>query len=227
MDIRINGAHNLRLATNVIALLLLASASLAQNPPATSPPDSSQSPPAAEGKDIGGFHVTQSIELGGRISEVNGSQAMYDTLVNYQTGARILAQDLTMQSLDHHDVFDTLTLSTFGWGGDPEQAARLRVAKFGWYNFSYSYQHMQNYFDYDLLANPLNPAAGANPFIPILNSPHSYYNRQNLYNYDLVILPMHCISFRINYNRNRISGPSFSSVHQGTESSTMRTGTVR
>ena len=96
-----------------------------------------------------------------------------------------------MQSLTHHDIFDTLTLNSFGWGGDPEQAARLRISKYGWYNFSGSYQHMQNYFDYDLLANPLNPAAGASPFIPILTSPHSFYDRQNLYNFDLVILPMH------------------------------------
>ena len=179
-------------------------------------PDASSAPP--EGKDIGGFHVTQSIEFGGRISEVSGSQEMYDTLVNQQSGARILEQSLSMQSLTHHDLFDTLTLNSFGFGGDPEQAMRLRVSKYGWYNFSGSYQHMQNYFDYNLLANPLNPAAGASPFIPILNSPHSFYNRQNLYNYDLVILPMHRISFRVDYNRNRISGPSFSSVHQGTDS---------
>ena len=167
MDIRTNGARLLRLGITVVGLFL-ASASLAQNPPATPPPDTTQSPPAAEGKDIGGYHVTQSIELGGRISEVNGSQAMYDTLVNYQTGARILEQSLTMQSLSHQDIFDTLTVSSFGWGGDPEQAARMRVAKYGWYNFSASYQHMQNYFDYNLLANPLNPSAGANPYIPFL-----------------------------------------------------------
>ena len=209
--------------------LLLASAALyailcslgfAQNPPSSQTPQSPPIPPPAtgEGKDIGGFHVTQSIELGGRINEVTGSEAMYDTLVNYQTGARILEQSLTMQSLTHQDVFDTLTLDSFGWGGDPEQALRLRVAKYRWYNFSASYQHMQNYFDYDLLANPLNPAAGANPFIPILTSPHAFYDRQNLYNYDLVLLPMRRISFRFDYNRNRISGPSFSSVHQGTDS---------
>ena len=29
---------------------------------------------------------------------------------------------------------------------------------------------------------------------------------------------MHRLSFRVDYNRNRITGPSFSSVHQGTES---------
>ena len=75
---------------------------------------------------------------------------------------------------------------------------------------------MQNYFDYDLFANPLNPPSGK-PFLPILNSPHGYYNRQNLYNYDLVVLPMHRLSFRADYNRNRFAGPAFSSVHEGTE----------
>ena len=78
-----------------------------------------------EGKDIGGFHVTQSIEFGGRINNTTGSTAMYDTLVNYQSGARILEQSLTMQAKDQEEIFDTLTFSSFGWGGDPEQAARL------------------------------------------------------------------------------------------------------
>lgn len=203
----------------MLALVLLAGRASAQNPPASSTPPTPPST-ADEGKDIGGFHVTQSIELGGRIAEINGSQAMYDTLVNQQTGARILEQSLTMQSLTHQDIFDTLTLNSFGWGGDPEQAARMRISKYGWYNFSASYQHMQNYFDYNLFANPLNPPSGGTPFIPILTSPHSFYNRQNLYNYDLVVLPMHRISFFVDYNRNRITGPSFSSIHQGTEALT-------
>ncbi len=218
MGIQTIGAYFFRF-TVVAAGLLLAVSMFAQtattppNPP--SPPDT---PPSTdEGKDIGGYHVTQSIEIGGRISEVTGSQPMYDTLVNDQTGARILEQSLTMQSLTHQDIFDTLTLNSFGWGGDPEQAARLRIAKYGWYTFSGSYQHMQNYFDYDLFANPLNPPSGS-PFIPILTSPHSYYDRQNLYNFDIVLFPMKRLSFRVDYNRNRITGPSFSSVHQGTES---------
>ena len=94
---------------------------------------------AAEGKKIGDFQVTQSIELGGRISEVNGSQPMYGTVVNDQSGVRLLGQSLTMQSLTHEDIFDTLTLNSFGWGGDPQQAARLRVSKYRWYTFSGSY----------------------------------------------------------------------------------------
>ena len=72
--------------------------------------------------------MTQSVEFGGRISDVSGSQAMYDTLVNNQSGARLLEQSLTMRSLTHEDLFDSLTLDSFGWGGDPEQAARMRIS---------------------------------------------------------------------------------------------------
>src|SRR5208283_1090453 len=98
------GASSFRLAMMVVCLLLATAAS-AQNPPT---PASSPSPPPSgdEGKEIGGFRVTQSIELGGRITEVTGSQAMYDTLIDQQTGVRILEQSLTMQSLTHQDVFD-------------------------------------------------------------------------------------------------------------------------
>ena len=199
------------------ACLCLASASFAQSAGQSAASMSTNSDSDQnEGKKIGDFQVTQSIEIGGRINEVTGSEAMYDTLENYQSGARILDQSLTMRSLTHEDIFDTLTLSSFGFGGDPEQAARLRVAKYHWYTFSGSYQYIQNYFDYDLFANPLNPPTGM-PYLPILNSPHGYYNRQKLYNYDLVVLPMHRLSFRASYNRNRFQGPSFSSLHIGTE----------
>jgi hypothetical protein len=214
------GAHSARLAV-VLACLFLVNGAFAQSSGQTPSAAPSPSSGADEGKEIGGYQVNQSFELGGRIAEITGSQAMYDTLVNYQTGARLLEQSLTMRSLTHEDIFDTLTLNSFGWGGDPEQAARLRVAKYRWYNFSFSYQKMQNYFDYDLLANPLNPNPPAgNPSVPILNSPHSFFDRQNLYNYDLVLLPMHRLSFRVDYNHNRIIGPSLSSVHVGTDALT-------
>ena len=198
------------------ACLILVNGTVAQNPGQTSSAASvDTSSDSTEGKRVGDFQVTQSIEVGGRISDVTGSQAMYDTLANYQSGARILEQSLTMQSLTHEDVFDTLTLNSFGWGGDPEQAARMRIAKYKWYIFSGSYQHIQNYFNYDLFANPLNPPTGGTPFIPILNSPHAYFNTQNLYNFDLVLLPTQPISFRVDYNRNRFIGPSLQQYPRG------------
>jgi hypothetical protein len=212
------GASSFRLVTSLACLLLLGS-SFAQSGQTQSQTSSGSTSGTGEGKQIGDFQVTQSIEVGGRISEVSGSQPMYDTLVNYQTGARILEQSLVMRSMTHQDLFDTLTLSSFGWGGDPEQAARLRIAKYQWYTFSGTYQHIQNYFDYDLFANPLNPPTGS-PFVPILYSPHGYYNRQKLYNFDLVLFPTQRVSFRLDYNRNRFIGPAFSSIHEGTDALT-------
>ena len=80
-------------------------------------------PPAEpDGITSGGYQIHSSIELGYRSTDVTGSGDMYDTLVNLQTGPRILDQTLTMQSVDHQGLlFDDLYLNSFGWGGDPEQ----------------------------------------------------------------------------------------------------------
>ncbi|HME31568.1 MAG TPA: hypothetical protein VKG65_02335 [Terriglobales bacterium] len=70
------GAYSFGLAV-VVACLFLLSSALAQSSGQTqSPAPASPPPAAAEGKEIGGFQVTQSIELGGRIAEVTGSQPM-------------------------------------------------------------------------------------------------------------------------------------------------------
>ncbi len=45
-----------------------------------------------------------SVELGYRSNDLTGSGDMYDTLVNLQTGPRILDQTLSMQSLDHQGL---------------------------------------------------------------------------------------------------------------------------
>src|SRR5215471_6563637 len=100
------------LKTALIAASLLLGGGLAAQDQSSNP-DAGLSP-ESEGKDVGSFHVTQSITFGGRISSVTGSQAMYDTLLNYQSGARVLEQSLTMQSTTHQDIFDTLTLNSFG-----------------------------------------------------------------------------------------------------------------
>ena len=70
----------------------------------------------------GGYTCSQSIEFGGRITETNGNQQMYDTLVNLQSGPRLLGQELSMRSMNHTGaLFDNLYLSSFGLGGDPER----------------------------------------------------------------------------------------------------------
>jgi hypothetical protein len=165
----------------------------------------------------GGYAVHSSIEVGYRYNNVTGSGSMYDTLVNLHSGPRILDETLSMQSLDHQGVlFDDLFVNSFGWGGDPNNALRIRADKNKWYNLQGSFRRDQNFFNYDLLANPLNPPSST-PSIPTLNSPHEFETRRRMSDVDLTLLPQSRVSFRLGYSRNNMTGPSFSSVHEGTD----------
>jgi hypothetical protein len=167
----------------------------------------------------GGYLIHQSIELGYRSSDVSGSGDMYDTLVNLQTGPRLLDQTLMMQSVDHQGLlFDDLYLNSFGWGGDPNNALRLRADKNKWYNLQGSFRRDQYFSDYDLWANPLNPPTST-PSIPILNSPHEFDTTRRMSDVDLTLLPQSRVSFRLGFSHNNMTGPSYSSIHEGTEAS--------
>jgi hypothetical protein len=206
-------------------IVLLPETLFAQTPTASPTP----APPAEpDGVTRGGYLVHQSIELGYRSTDVTGSGDMYDTLVNLQTGPRILDQTLTMQSVDHQGLlFDDLYLNSFGWGGDPNNALRLRADKNKWYNLQGSFRRDQYFSDYDLLANPLNPPpppapGGSTPSIPILTSPHEFDTTRRMSDVDLTLLPQSAVSFRLGYSHNNMTGPSYSSIHEGTEASLLQ-----
>src|ERR1700691_5477687 len=229
--------HSLRAAA-VAALLCAVIVSypeivVAQTPAANPAPVPTASPtpaPPAEpdGMTRGGYQIHSSVELGYRSTDVTGSGDMYDTLVNLQTGPRILDQTLTMQSVDHQGLlFDDLYLNSFGWGGDPNNALRLRADKNKWYNLQGSFRRDQYFSDYDLLANPLNPPpppapGGSTPSIPILNSPHQFATTRRMSDVDLILLPQSRVSFRLGYSHNNMTGPSYSSIHEGTEASLLQ-----
>lgn len=181
---------------------------------AQSAPDPNSSP---EGVNAAGYIIHSSTEIGFRFSDVTGSNNMYDTLVNLHQGPRLLNADLSMQSPEHNGLlFDDLFISSFGWGGDPDNVLRARADKSKWYNFQASFRRDQNFFDYDLLANPLNPPTSS-PSVPILNSPHEFATTRRMTDTDLTLLPQSSLSFRLGYSRNNMTGPSFSSVHEGTD----------
>ncbi len=187
--------------------LLLAQASgSAQNP--TGEPD---------GVTRGGYQIHSSGELGYRTSDVTGSGDMYDTLVNLHQGPRLLDQTLSMQALDHQGVpFDNLYINSFGWGGDPNNALRIRADKGKWYNLVGSFRRDQNFSDFDLLVNPLNPPTST-PSIPALNSPHLFDTVRRMSDVDLTLLPQSRVSFRVGFSHNNMTGPSYSSIHEGTD----------
>jgi hypothetical protein len=194
-------------------------ASPAQAPAATTAPV-----PAAEpdGMTRAGYQIHSSVELGYRSTDVTGSGDMYDTLVNLQTGPRILDQTLTMQSVDHQGLlFDNLYLNSVGWGGDPNNYMRLRADKNRWYNLQSSFRRDQYFSDYDLLANPLNPPTST-PSIPILTSPHDFDTTRRMSDVDLTLLSQSVVSFRLGYSHNNMTGPSYSSIHEGTEGSLLQ-----
>src|SRR3984885_3730864 len=213
------------LAILLCALTMIVSAPetlFAQAPIATPTPTPAAPPaPAAaaepDGVIRGGDAIHSSAEIGYRTNDVTGSGDMYDTLVNLQTGPRLLDQTLSMQSVDHQGLlFDDLYLNSFGWGGDPNNALRLRADKNKWYNLQSSFRRDQYFSDYDLLANPLNPPTST-PSIPVLNSPHEFDTTRRMSDVDLTLLPQSRVSVRLGYSHNDMTGPSYSSVHEGTE----------
>jgi hypothetical protein len=182
-----------------------------------------------KGDDQGNYNVKQSIEFGGRFTSVSGNQEIYDTFVNLQSGPRLVGFTTEMRSLDHHaTVFDRFYFSNFGYGGDPNNVSRLRITKNKWYGFDGLFRRDENFWNYSLLANPLNPttpfANGPAGYGPpactacVLGfSPHLFSTRRKLGDYGLTLLPESKLRFRVGYSRNIVEGPGLSSIHEGTE----------
>lgn len=191
-----------------VPLMMIASIALAQQgSPAGNP----------EEKRLGNFVVHQSVDFGYRVTDVSGAnQQMYGTLVNLHDGPRLLDQTLSMQAPDHNGVgFDDLYVSSFGFGGDPNDVARARISKYKWYDFSGLFRRDWNYWNYNLLANPLNPST-SNPSVPITDSPHAWNTSHRMTDLSLTLAPQSRISVRTGYSRNIVEGPSFATIPEGT-----------
>ena len=197
-----------------------------------------------KGIDSGDYNIHQSIEFGYRASEINGNQDTYDTFENLGSGVRLFDYTLEMHSLDHKGfLFDDLSFSNFGYGGDPNDVTRLRIGKNKLYDFRVLFRRDKNFWDYNLLANPLNPASlnppgslttgcyvgpptgafpqGApaycsSPSVAINNSPHALDLVRRMQDYDLTLLPNSAVQVRLGYSRNRDEGPGFFTTDGGT-----------
>ncbi len=209
-------------------------------------------PAAPSETKLGSYIASGSFEFGGRFTDVKGAkyacapgsqdrssagfcedESMYNTFVNLHTGARLLEQTLSLRAPGNTGVlFDNLFLSSFGWGGDPNAVARLRISKSKAYNFTATFRRDQNFFNYNLLANPLNigglnaagapffnpsnislvPGTAANQFL-VANSPHYSSTVRRMGDADLTIAPLSVITVRLGYSSNRVIGPFGWSFH--------------
>ncbi len=200
---------------------------------------------AAENKgvDSGNYNIQQTVEFGYRANEVNGNRDTYDTFINLGSGVRLFDYTLDMRSLNHQGLlFDNLSFSNFGYGGDPNDVSRLHIDKNKWYDFHLLFRRDKNFWDYNLWANPLNPAAlnpvgsattgcivsppaSAHPGLPgycsspaiaSMNSPHSLDLVRRMQDYDLTLLPESRVRFRLGFSHDRDQGPGFFSTDSGT-----------
>jgi hypothetical protein len=181
---------------------------MAQDPPPPSPGDNIRY----------GYTVHQAVDLGGHVADHSGSGAVYDTMINTQSGPRVLDYSLDLRALNpaHAVLFDTLTANGFGYGGDPSSVSLLNASKGKLYDFRGSFRRSRQYFDYDLLANPLIPPAST-PFIPVLDSPHLFNTVRRITDLNLTVAPLSRVSARFGYGHSINEGPSYSNVHYGTE----------
>src|ERR1700722_5665561 len=121
----------------------------------------------------GDYNVQQTLEAGYRANWINGNQDTYDTFINLGSGVRLLDYTFDMRSLDHKGILcDNVSLSAFGLGGDPNDVVRLRIDKNKWYDFQGLFRRDKNFWDYNLFANPLNPA-NSKPALAVTSSPNA------------------------------------------------------
>ena len=140
----------------VAILTLIAGVASAQAPT----PAKADVPQAPQPIVQNGFVIHQTVDLGGHIVGVVGSGAMYDTLVNLQSGPRVLGETYTMHAVpgSKHSLVDSLTAFSTGFGGDPYNYAQLDFSKGKTYEFTGTFRRNRQYFDYDLFGNPNIPA---------------------------------------------------------------------
>lgn len=170
-----------------------------------------------EGEPAGPWVIKQSAEFGGRITDFTGNTGTWDTMVNLGTGARLMEYTLDLHSPDHKGfLFDDLNFSNFGYGGDPNDVTRVRAQKGKIYSFAGGFRRDQNIFDYNLFANPLNPATST-PNVPIINSPHEFLLTRRMSDANLNLFPVGNIRFKLGWSRVVNEGNSFSTDHQGTD----------
>jgi hypothetical protein len=192
----------------VLLVSALAMGAVAQETSSTTQEASSAS---NEGTVWNNYSVQQTFDFGARYTNLSGNAANYDTFVNLQSGARLLDYSLDMNSINHkNSLFDHLSLTGFGFGGDPNDVARLSFSKGKWYDFTGSFRRDLYLFDYNQLANPFNPSSSVPPLA--VDSLHAIDYSRRMSDFDLTLLPLSPFRFRVGYSHIREQGPSFTSV---------------
>jgi hypothetical protein len=204
----------------VSVLLAIMSSASAQNPTPTAPMPTPETKISAPD----GYAIHQTVDLGGRIVGLTGSAAMYDTLINLQSGPRVLGETFELHALPgkKNTLVDTLMAIGSGFGGDPNSFTKLDFSKGKIYEFSGMFRRDRQYFDYDLLGNPNIPGGQSIPTGPtkaptgsfawpqVEQSPVLFNTVRRMTDTSLTIFPLSRVTYRAGYSQNIFQGPSLS-----------------
>jgi hypothetical protein len=171
-----------------------------------------------------GYSSHTSVDLGGRIANIDGSGDMYGTLVNMHSGPRVQGQTFTLRALPGNKKapFDNLSASTSGFGGDPYNFAKLDAYKGKFYEFTGIFRRDRLYSNYDLLGNPNIPggmtinnvvAGKATPALawPQINeSPVKFNIVRRMTDTSLTLYPLSAFTYRLGYSHSTMEGPTLS-----------------
>jgi hypothetical protein len=210
----------------MLVLVMAAGAAIAQQPtPTPKKSDVKKVEPKAEttsaqtGEDAGDYTITSSIEIGYRGIRVDGDLNKYKSDLNYKAGPRLFDSSFLMRSKDGKGgLFDTLLVTSSGWGGDPYGQMRILAEKPKWYRFEGSYRKFKYFRFLNNIANPnwiFSPTPFSRPPNPITGE-HGFNTSTQLGDFDLTILPKNqTIRFNVGYSPERYSGPAYTSYHIG------------
>jgi len=203
---------------SVVMLLATAGIAVAQNAsPVVPAPETKFSTP-------NGYTSHHTIDVGGRATSRSGSGAMYDTLVNLQSGPRVQGETFELHALpgNKHSLVDDLSAFGTGFGGDPNIMAKVDASKSKIYEFSGMFRRGRLYSNYDLLANPNLPSGLSIPIGPsnaptgtlawpqVNKSPVMFNIVRRMTDTNLTLRPFDVFTFRLGYSHSTMEGPSLS-----------------
>jgi hypothetical protein len=210
---------NLLAAGLAIALPMAACIALAQEPAAST---TKMTTPE-------GYSAHYTVDVSGRVNDTVHSGAMYDTLVNLQSGPRVSGETIELHKLDSnkHAWVDDARATGSGFGGDPYNFAKLSMSKSNLYEFNGIFRRDRQYFDYDLLGNPNIPGGLSLPIGPsTAPTGHLLWQQpqhssvmtnsvRRMTDTDLTLYPLSKFSVRLAYSQNIMQGPSLLPVRSG------------
>ncbi len=220
-----NVRNMLRILSGLMLVLVMAAGAASAQQPTPTPKksDAKKAEPKAEttsaqtGEGTGNYTITSSIELGYRGIRVDGDVNKYKSDLNYKAGPRLFDTSFLMQSKDGKGgLFNSLLITSTGWGADPYGSMRLSAEKPKWYRLDATYRSNKYYRFLNTIANPnflFSPANFAVPPNPATGE-HGFNTKTEMGDFDLTILPKNrTIRFNVGYSPERYSGPAYTNYH--------------